>query len=895
MLKTDRNCLHRSQHWLLFSLLIWFICLLFLFQPASLFAIQAPFHSSQSYSKLAASQSLQQAIVPDLQEHILEAPNLHTSLRVAFDTDGTTTVRQYNRPWGLYMQLENYGRTSQLTSVTAPTISHQNQTVNYQWNSVLTEQLQLDGTTLNQNVVLASSPAGVGLLSFNLFVDSSFTPSIDQGNVLFRDTQNTAVLRYRSITIRDAANATFVPTLALASKQITIMLNDASALYPLRLEMELSLLDQSNATANSQDWFGQTLAADADTLVVGAPGEDSNGLLSFNGTMSESGAAYTYRRGANGWELSDILKQAYPGLGDAFGSAVAISGDTIVVGAPFRDGASPQGALSDMGAAYVFERSGESWNQVAELVLSDARSDDLFGSAVAIDGDTIAVGAYQRYYIDPSGGGAANAGAVYIYQRNGASWQLQSVLTAPEPEMLDQFGWAMALDGNRVAVSANRRDVIVNSSRVTDAGAVFLFQRSGTSWSLESQLQASDPEENAHFGRSLAMDGEQLLVGAPFKDRINSPAANRVNVGAAYLFERSGASWSQQAILSTAESKRDDRIGWSVALRSGTALLASPYAMRNHPTTNALISQGSAYLFAKQGAEWQEQDALHGPAEYSLYGIAGALLSDTIFVGASRASNSNFQAGRVYAYQANARMRVERAGTPVANTGLGYDFGLLGAGQSTSQSFTIFNDSTATLKIGDLSLFGPDASAFSLDVSGLQTSIAPNTSSSFTVKVVSQGSQTQSAFVSFTSNDLANLGFSFEVRAGEQATQTPTVSPSVTSPTVTVTQEPSATSPTSGTVTQVPSTTSPTSGTATQEPGATSPTSGTATQEPSETSPTSGTATQEPGATSPTSGTVTQEPSETAGTETPEPSETPGTATPEPAQDQKVYLPIVVN
>jgi hypothetical protein len=842
MLKIDRNSLHRWQHWLLFSLLIWLICLLLLFQPASLFAIQATLHSTQSHSKLLASQSLQQAIVSELQEGSIDAPNLHSSLRVAFDNDALTTVRQYNRPWGLYMQLENYGHSDSTSPVDTPTISQQNARVSFQWDSILEEQLELDGTKLKQTFVLQSAPTGIGLLHFNLFVDSSFTPSIDQGNVLFRDIQNTAVLRYRSVAIRDAANATFVPTLGLASKRISIMLNDASALYPLRIEMELSLLDQTTATANSQDWFGRALAADADTLVVGAPGEDSNGLLSFNGKMSESGAAYTYERGASGWELSGILKQAYPGMGDAFGSAVAISGDTIVVGAPYRDGVSPQGALSDMGAAYVFERSGASWNHVAELVLSDARSDDLFGSAVAIDGDTIAVAAYQRYFIDPSGGGAANAGAVYIYQRNGASWQLQSVLTAPQPELLDQFGWAIALEGDRVAISANRKDVTVNASRVQDAGAVYLFQRSGTTWSLESQLQASDPEADAHFGRSLALDGGRLLVGAPFKDRANPTV---INVGAAYLFERTAGVWSQQAILRAAESKINDRIGWSVALRGSTAMLSSHYATRNHPTTNALISQGSAYLFVKQAATWQEQDALHGPADSSSYAIAGALLGDTIFLGASNASNINFQAGRVYFYQGEARMHVERAGTTIANAGLGHDFGLLGAGQSGSQTFTIFNDSSVALKIGDLSLYGPDASAFSLDSSGLQSTIAPNASSSFTINFVSQGSQAQSAFVSFTSNDLANLGFSFEVRAGEQATQTPTVSPSATSPTVTVTQEPSETSPTSPT--------------------------------------------------SPTSGTVTQEPSETIGIEEPVTSKTPDTDTPEPAQDQMVYLPIVVN
>lgn len=580
---------------------------------------------------------------PSLREQSIEAPNLHQSLQVTFDDDGTTSVRQYNQPWAWYIQLEQYGHSTATTLVDAPSLTRQNNSVIYQWDSLLQEQIVLQGTQVSQTFRLQTSPAGLGLLHLNLLVDSSFRPSFSQGKIFFTDNQNKQVLSYSSILLKDAANATFVPTIGLYNKRISIMFNDAGAQYPLQIEMQLALIDQSSATANSGDWFGVSLAADDDTLVVGATGEDSNGLLHYNGRMSDSGAAYTYRRGDQGWQLDGVLKLDYPGLGDAFGSAIAISGDTIVVGAPFRDSVSSQGALSDMGAAYVFEHSGGGWSQTAELVSADARNNDLFGSAVAIDGDTIAIGAYQR---------ELGTGAVYLYQRSGGSWQLQNLLAAPESEAGAQFGWAIALDDAWLAVSANRKDVNANNGVLEDAGALYLYQRSGASWNFQSQVQASDPEAHAQFGQAVALDGAQLVASAPFKDRSDS-AANR---GAAYVFGRTDGNWSQEAILTGSDSQSDDRFGWSIALYANSVLLSSPYTLRYDQVSNALTQQGAGYLFARNGDAWQELTQVRGPVtnQASMFAWSSAFFDDSLFVGAYSESNTNPQAGSVYLYQSEA-------------------------------------------------------------------------------------------------------------------------------------------------------------------------------------------------------------------------------------------------
>lgn len=741
MSSTVQGPQYRFRAWLRLSIVICWMSLSFLPRfNGQLFALES-----------------QQSILPDLQESVIDAPNLQSGLEADFADDGTTTVRAFNRPWAWYAKMDNYGRTNLGTLLKTPTPIRQLNAVTYQWNDLLQEQVQLDGSNLKQTFVLQQSPDGVGLLHLNLFVDSSFTPSFSQGTIYFNDTQNKQVLSYAPIVIRDAANKTYVASLAIYYKRITILLNDASAQYPLQIEMQLSHLDQSSANANSGDWFGVSLAADGDTLVVGASGEDSNGLLHYNGKMSDSGAAYTYRRGSQGWQLDGALKLDTPGLGDAFGSAVAISGDTIVVGAPFREGVSAQGALSDMGAAYVFGRSDGSWSRVAELVPADARNNDLFGSAVAIDGDTIAIGAYQR---------ELGTGAVHLFRKSGESWSLESVLNAPQPEAGAQFGWAIALQGNRLAVSANRMDVDANSALLEDAGMVYLFERSGSNWSFRSQLQPSDPETNAQFGHAVALDGDSLFVSAPFKDRSSDGAAD---LGAVYVFGRTAGSWNQQAILTASDSQANDRFGWSIALQDNSVLLSSPYALRYDSQSNALTRQGAAHLFAREGESWQELIQLGGPVanQGSMFGWSSTFFDDSLFVGAYSESNSNPQSGSVYLYSGEASLVLERSGTQIANNTLGHNFGILPSGQSASVTFTIRNDSAVELRISDLSLSGDDASSFSLDSSGLQSSIAPNASSSFTVHFVSPGEEDRRAFISFRSNDLANLSFRFEIRASE--------------------------------------------------------------------------------------------------------------------------------
>jgi hypothetical protein len=231
---------------------------------------------------------------------------------------------------------------------------------------------------------------------------------------------------------------------------------------------------------------------------------------------------------------------------------VAISGSTALIGAPAKK--------KDTGAAYVFVRSGTNWSQQAELTASDAAKDDYFGVSVALSGSTAVVGAE---------GNNTYTGAAYVFVRSGTTWSQQAELTASDTAENDFFGYSVALSGATVLIGAYRDN--------SEAGASYVFVRSGTTWSQQAELTASDAAENDFFGYSVALSGTTALIGAYGK---NSGA------GAAYVFVRSGTSWSQQAELTAAES---GVFGFSVALSGAKAVIGAPY--ENSET-------GAAYAFA---------------------------------------------------------------------------------------------------------------------------------------------------------------------------------------------------------------------------------------------------------------------------------------------------------
>lgn len=328
------------------------------------------------------------------------------------------------------------------------------------------------------------------------------------------------------------------------------------------------------------------MALDGDTALVGVE-EDAEP----NG--GDAGSAYVFVRSDGGWSQQAKLAATDGDSSDAFGTSVALDGDTAIVGAPGdEDPHSPTQFRT--GAAYVFTRSGTDWTQRAKLTASDGDGSDRFGQSVAIDGDTAIVGASHDE--QPNGN---EAGAAYVFTGSGGSWSEQAKLAAGDGIDLDHFGWSVDLDGDTALVGA--KDAL-QSDRRSDAGAAYVFVRSGSTWSEQAELVGSDTLEFDHLGRSVALDGDTALVGAWGED------SNGDEAGATYAFVRSGSTWSEQEKLLPQDGDSNDRFGWSVALSGGTALVGA--VADEHLNDSFAAYGGTAYVFTRSVSTWSQHAKL---------------------------------------------------------------------------------------------------------------------------------------------------------------------------------------------------------------------------------------------------------------------------------------------
>jgi hypothetical protein len=325
--------------------------------------------------------------------------------------------------------------------------------------------------------------------------------------------------------------------------------------------------------------FGNAVAVSGNTMVVGAQ---------FDGTTaSQAGAAFVFVFDGTMWTQQARLLASDGAVADKFGTSVAISGNTIVVGA-FNANA----PLSNSGAAYVFVRSGTAWTQQQKLTAGDATADDQFGFSVAITGDVVAVGANHADFP-----GNSEAGAVYRYNRTGTVWtQVQRLNPTAQVILGDHFGDSLAIGGNRLVIGASGDD-----TPQTGAGAVYVFADGGSAYGLEQKLTISDGTNGDQFGFSVDIDGTTIVGGA----KEDSTVVGQVGIGAAYVFEFNGSSWSLQQKLLASDGTGFDRFGYSVAVMGNTIGVGA-----REDDTAAGPDTGSEYLFTRTGTVWTERQKL---------------------------------------------------------------------------------------------------------------------------------------------------------------------------------------------------------------------------------------------------------------------------------------------
>ena len=250
-------------------------------------------------------------------------------------------------------------------------------------------------------------------------------------------------------------------------------------------------------------------------------------------------------------EIATVLA-ADGAASDFFGVAVSLSGNTLAVGVSNDN----VGANADQGSVRVFVRSGSSWNLEATLTAADGAGSDFFGDVVSLSGDTLAVGVK---YDDV--GANADQGSVRVFVRSGTTWSAQATLTAADGVAGDFFGNEVSLSGDTLAVGVPFDDVGTNVNQ----GSVRVFVRSGTSWSAQATLTASDGAASDQFGYSISLSGDTLAVGVPVDD-----VGSNVDQGSVRAFIRSGTSWSAQATLTYFYGSGGDLFGYSISLSGDT-------------------------------------------------------------------------------------------------------------------------------------------------------------------------------------------------------------------------------------------------------------------------------------------------------------------------------------
>jgi hypothetical protein len=310
---------------------------------------------------------------------------------------------------------------------------------------------------------------------------------------------------------------------------------------------------------------------------------------------------------------------------DFAGAAVSLSGTTALVGVPNDDDVATLG-----GSAVFFRFDGLQWSQEQKVLAPDGGYSEMFGSAVAVQGDVAVIGAPKHSYSD-------NQGAVYVYRFDGVTWQLEEQLTASDATNQQHFGTSIELEGSCMVIGA--------PSTGGSNSSAYVFEHDGNSWIEQQKIVAS--VASGHFARAMSLEGDVLIIGAAQGDG----AAFRS--GIAFVYRHDGSSWIEEEILQASDGAYLDFFGVAVALSDNRVLIGA------HRKSDIAPDAGAVYEFQYDGNSWNETDQIYSSTEREHYGRAVELRDDLALIGASN-EGARLNTPSVYLYRHDGTEWVQR-------------------------------------------------------------------------------------------------------------------------------------------------------------------------------------------------------------------------------------------
>ena len=374
--------------------------------------------------------------------------------------------------------------------------------------------------------------------------------------------------------------------------------------------------------------FSVTFSSDGNYAIAGSSTAATNG-----------GAAYILTRSGSTWTQQAKIIPPVTGFQSELGYSVSMNedGTYALLGAPLDGGYS-------RGCAYVFTRSGSTWSQQAKLVSSDLQNEDRFGDTVSISSDGLYAIVGSQFEDGGAGDPLTSAGAAYIFTRSGSTWTEQAILRSPTPAFADLFGGSVSInsDGSYVAIGARGEDTGGNAT-----GSVYIFTRSGSTWTQQTRLNPATPIPSGQFGMSVSMssDGDYVLS--------TMLAQNK-----AYIFTRSGSTWTEQAILSPSAQGSGSNYGKSGGISTDGIYAIVGDWVEDGGSGDPYTDAGAAYVYERSGSTWSEVSLLRASniGAEDRFGSSVAIHKDGYaIVGAHQEdgdSNQFINSGAAYIYEA---------------------------------------------------------------------------------------------------------------------------------------------------------------------------------------------------------------------------------------------------